>query len=61
MLLQIDTGYACAGVEVNSSGIVDNAAPIFAWMIGKSFNEIRKWKHIKSIKGWSGKGRKTSE
>jgi len=54
MLIQIDTGYACAGAEVDSRGIVLDAAPIFAWMIGKSFNEIRKWKHIKSIKGWAG-------
>lgn len=61
MLLQIDTGYACAGVEVDSNEIVRAAAPIFSWMVGKSFNEIRRWKHIKSIKGWTGKGRKTSE
>jgi len=53
MLFQIDTGYACGGVEVNN-GIVCNAAPIFAWMVGKSFNEIRKWKQIENVKKCQG-------
>ena len=50
MLFQIDTGYACAGIETNKQGIVCNAAPIFAWMVGKSFSEIKKWGHIKRIR-----------
>ena len=50
MLYQIDTGYACAGIEVNNNGIVYITAPIFSWMIGKNIDEVNKWKCIKHIK-----------
>jgi hypothetical protein len=34
-LYQIDTGYACFGIE-SKDGIIVFAAPIAAWAIGKS-------------------------
>lgn len=49
-LYQIDTGYACAGVVVNNKGIVIRTAPIFRWMLRKTWNRCRKWPKIKTIK-----------
>lgn len=46
-LYQIDTGYACAGIETNDDGIVIFAAPIFKWMIGKNIDNVLEWKKIK--------------
>lgn len=34
-LVQVDTGWACFGFDVDESGIVTIAAPIAAWMVGK--------------------------
>jgi len=42
-LWQISVGTACAGIEVDGKGVVVNAAPIFRWMVGKRFLEIRRW------------------
>lgn len=47
---QIDTGYACGGVELDDSGVVIDAAPIFQWMIGKTWCEVQHWKKIKKIR-----------
>ena len=47
-LYQIDTGYACGGIVVDN-GIVTEAAPIFKWMLHKSFDEIKEWQNIKWI------------
>lgn len=49
LLIQIDTGYACAGVIINEQGIVIDAAPIFSWMKGKSIHEVKQWKRITRI------------
>ena len=49
-LIQIDTGYACAGIFVSSNEIVLDTAPVFKWMIGKKLEDIKKWKKIKGIK-----------
>ena len=43
VLWQIDTVYACGGIEVDEAGFVRNAAPIFRWMIGKHLAEVRRW------------------
>lgn len=48
-LISIDTGYACAGVELDESGYVYKTAPIFKWMMHKSLREIKRWKNIKKI------------
>lgn len=48
LLLQIDTGYACAGIVVED-GVCTEAAPIFAWMVGKSLEEIKRWRKIQNI------------
>ena len=50
MLIQIETNYACAGIVVNNQGKVTAAAPIFSWMVGKTIDEINKWKYIKNIR-----------
>lgn len=47
-LYLVDTGYACAGVEVQG-GVVTFAAPIFSWMRGKQWETVRQWKNIKRI------------
>lgn len=49
LLLQIDLPYACAGIVVKD-GFVIEAAPIFKWMIGKSFEYISFWVHTKGGK-----------
>ena len=48
-LFLVDTGFACAGVFVNTSGIIIEAAPIFHWARGKPIETLRKWKKVKSI------------
>jgi len=51
-LYRIITNYgACAGVIVGEDNIVIDTAPIFRWMIGKKFENIKRWKKIKEIKG----------
>lgn len=47
-LIQIDTGYACAGIIVKN-GIVQHAAPIFKWMVGKEWWKVKQWRRIKSM------------
>lgn len=49
VLVQIDTGYACAGV-MSEDGVITETAPIFKWMVGKTVQEVKKWPKIKSIK-----------
>ena len=49
-LYTVCTDYACAGIEVDEKGIVIDAAPIFSWMIGKTFIEVKKWQKIKKIR-----------
>lgn len=48
MLVQIDTGRACAGIIVEK-GLVIEAAPIFSWMVGKSLESIKRWRRIKKL------------
>ena len=43
-LYQIDTRYACAGIEVKD-GVVVKAAPVFQWMLGKTWVEVEDWLH----------------
>ena len=38
-----------AGIEVDTTGIVIQTAPIFKWMLGKHMLEIEEWKNIKTI------------
>jgi hypothetical protein len=39
----IDVGYACGGIVIDDLEIVIDTAPIFKWMLGKHFSEIKKW------------------
>jgi len=41
-MIQVDVGYACGGIEVKASRVV-LAAPIFRWMLGKTFDEVERW------------------
>ena len=41
-LYQIDLSYACFGIIVHES-MVEEAAPIGRWMIGKRVGAVRKW------------------
>lgn len=45
-LIQIDTGYACAGIIVRDGRVVE-AAPIFRWMLGKKWFDVVNWRNIK--------------
>jgi len=38
-LYQVDTGYACFGVDTDKTGNIINTAPIGRWMIGKNIKE----------------------
>ena len=40
---QVDTGYACFGIEVDTEGKIIKTAPIGRWMLDKNIKEI-KWK-----------------
>lgn len=44
----LDTGYAAGGVTVRGGKVVE-AAPIFRWALGKSWDELRKWPKIQRI------------
>jgi len=48
-LYQIDCGHACGGIVVLHDCVID-AAPIFRWMVGKSYAEVASWKRIVSIR-----------
>ena len=37
----VDIGYACFGIASDEAGVVREAAPIAAWMIGKTLAEIK--------------------
>lgn len=37
----VDIGYACFGIASDGEGVVREAAPIAAWMIGKTLQEIK--------------------
>jgi hypothetical protein len=37
----VDIGYACFGIASDKAGVVREAAPIAAWMIGKTLEEIK--------------------
>ena len=45
-VIQIDTGYFCAGIVVEN-GICIDAAPILKWAIGKREQDIKSWSRIK--------------
>lgn len=49
MLIQIDTGYACAGIIVEN-GIVVITAPIFKWMKGKEWVKVKSWRKIVTVR-----------
>jgi hypothetical protein len=42
-LWQVDVGYACGGIEVDEQNVVQNAAPIFRWMVGKQISVVQRW------------------
>jgi hypothetical protein len=52
-LYRIDTGYACAGVIIDSDGILPSivvkTAPIFDWMVGRRWSEVLTWGNIKEV------------
>lgn len=48
-LYQIDAGYACGGVVVCRNTVIA-AAPIFKWMVGKSWDRVKSWKKIQQIR-----------
>lgn len=37
----VHIGYACFGIASDGEGMVREAAPIAAWMIGKTLSEIK--------------------
>lgn len=37
----VDIGYACFGIASDGASVVREAAPIAAWMIGKTLAEIK--------------------
>ena len=37
----VDIGYACFGIASDGEGMVREAAPIAAWMVGKTLAEIK--------------------
>lgn len=37
----VDVGYACFGIVADGSGVVREAAPIAAWMLGKTLQDIK--------------------
>jgi hypothetical protein len=45
-VIQVDTGYFCAGIVVEN-GICIDAAPILRWAIGKREQDIKSWSRIK--------------
>lgn len=49
IIIQLDTEYACGGIIIKE-GVCTEAAPIFRWMIGKTYEEIKSWKKIKRIR-----------
>jgi len=50
-LIFIDTGYACAGIVItdNETRKVIKAAPIYRWMVGKTYEEVMRWRKIKKF------------
>lgn len=42
-LYSIDLPYANFGIIVDAAGVVTEAAPIAAWMIGKSIADVSRW------------------
>lgn len=47
-LIQIDTGYACGGVECDHTGKIVHTCPIFKWMKGKNWMQVQNWKRIQN-------------
>lgn len=47
-LFRITAPYFCAGVEIED-GVVVEAAPILAWMIGKPFTYVKSYCTRKSF------------
>lgn len=43
MLIYIDTGFACFGVEIDHSGIIVDAPPIVKWSTGKHLNKLKQY------------------
>jgi hypothetical protein len=41
---QLDTGWACGGVEVNEKGLIVSGAPIFRKLIGQSMYKMKSYK-----------------
>lgn len=42
-LYRVILTYACFGIEVAASGIVQKAAPVGRWMVGKTLIYVRAW------------------
>jgi hypothetical protein len=49
-LIQIDSGYFCAGVVVEPRGIVIKAAPILKYMVGWNSKRVHEYCRVKN---WS--------
>ena len=39
----ISLKYATFGIRINQDGVIDDAAPIARWMIGKRWRDIHPW------------------
>lgn len=48
-LIQIDSGYYCAGAVVIDDKIIE-AAPIIKWMEGKTLDFIKRYCKVKQFK-----------
>lgn len=46
-LLQISSGYFCAGIVVSQFGVVIRAAPILRYMLGWNSKRVHKYCHVK--------------
>jgi hypothetical protein len=42
-LMQITSGYSCAGLLVDGKGRVARAAPILGWTIGKEWQDVARY------------------
>ena len=43
MIVQIDMGFCCGGIDIDHRGKCIAAPPIMRWMIGKTYSEIERW------------------
>lgn len=49
MLVQVDAGYYCAGLIVNDTQRVVDAAPVLRWTLGKNWTWLKAYFEKKRI------------